>query len=163
MKSFAGSKRMFVAGTLVIALSATAFFMVGGSDAKSADKPKQTPSITVSAISPRETTFDRAAAATGTVNPRDELLIGSDAAGVRVLGVFVDVGSVVHKGQLLAQADDSQLRAQLAQQDAQVKQAQAELAQATLNFERAETLKGSGVYSTETHQTRKTSVDSAKA
>ena len=152
-----------IAGTLVIALSATAFFMAGGSDAKSADKPKQTPSITVSAISPQQTTFDRAAAATGTVNPRDELLIGSDASGVRVLGVFVDVGSVVHKGQLLAQADDSQLRAQLAQQDAQSKQAQAELAQAQLNYERAEKLKDSGVYSVETHQTRKTAVDSAKA
>src|ERR1700741_3920588 len=86
-------------------------------------------SVTVAVVTPAPTTFARNLAATGTVRARDELVIGSDASGVRLLEVLVDVGSVVQRGQLLARGDDSTLQAQLAQQDAQIRQAQAELTQ----------------------------------
>jgi RND family efflux transporter MFP subunit len=127
------------------------------------DGARAVPSMTVRVLSPEQTVFDRAIAATGTVNARDELVIGSDAAGVRLMEVLVDVGSLVQKGQLLARGDDAQLLAQLAQQVAQVKQAQAEHVQAEANLERAENLKDSGVYSTETVQTRRTAAASAAA
>ena len=55
------------------------------------------------------------------------------------------------KGELLARGDDAQLQAQLAQQLAQVKQAQAEHAQALANLERAERL--TEFFSVETVQT----------
>src|SRR5262250_2230859 len=90
-------------------------------------------SITVDVVIPAATTFARNLAATGTVRARDELVIGSDASGVRLLEVLVDVGSTVQRGQLLARADDATLQAQLAQQDAAIKQAQAELTQARSN------------------------------
>jgi RND family efflux transporter MFP subunit len=95
--------------------------------------------------------------------PRDELIIGSDASGMRLVEVLAEVGSVVRKGQLLARADDAQLQAQLAQQKTLVKQTEVELAQARANSERAEKLNDSGIYSTETYQARKTSADAAAA
>ncbi|MGH8732732.1 MAG: efflux RND transporter periplasmic adaptor subunit, partial [Burkholderiales bacterium] len=106
-------------------------------------------------------TFSRVIGATGSVNARDELLIGSDASGVRLVDVLVDVGSSVSKGQLLARADDAQLQAQLAQHVAMVKQAQAEHAQAQANLERAERL--TGFFSVETVQTRRTAAATAAA
>src|SRR5262249_8512432 len=114
-------------------------------------------------VEPEPVTFARGVAATGTVSPRDELLIGSDASGVRLLEVLVDTGSVVRKGELLARADDTQLQAQLAQQEALVKSAQVDLAQAQANLDRAEELKDSGVYSVEQIQTRRPSAAAAAA
>jgi HlyD family secretion protein len=80
---------------------------------------------------------------------------------VRLTEVLVDVGASVQKGQLLARADDSQLRTQLAQQVAMVKQAQADNAQALANLERAERL--DGFFSVETIQTRRTAAATAAA
>jgi RND family efflux transporter MFP subunit len=119
--------------------------------------------MTVNVISPTPMTFDRAIAATGTVTARDELIIGSDAAGVRLVEVLVDVGSFVQKGQLLARGDDAQLRAQLAQQDALVKQARIELSLAQGNLERAEQLQKAGFYSTEAVHTRQSAAATAAA
>jgi HlyD family secretion protein len=118
-------------------------------------------STTVGLADVEMTNFSRVIAATGTVNARDELVIGSDASGVRLLEVLVDVGSTVKKGQLLARADDSQLQAQHAQQAASVKQMRAEHAQALANQERAERLVG--FFSEETIQTRHTAAATAAA
>jgi RND family efflux transporter MFP subunit len=158
------SRRTCAIGAGVIALSAAAFMFTGTESSAAHDqKPAKMASITVDVVAPVQSTFDRAIGATGTVTARDELIIGSDASGVRLTEVLVEVGSVVAKGQLLARADDAQLRAQLAQQDALVKQAEIELTQAKSNFERAERLKDSGVYSVETAETRKTSALAARA
>src|SRR6185295_12289829 len=152
----------------VLVLSIAAIVSAGAGVALYSSRPSaaQRPaapvaSITVEAISPEIHTFSRTVAATGTITARDELVIGSDASGVRLLEVLVDVGSPVRKGQLLARADDAQLRAQLAQQAAQVKQAQAENAQAIANLERAERL--TDFFSVETVQTRRTSAATASA
>lgn len=126
-----------------------------------AQKAAPVASITVAAITPEIVTFSRVIAATGTVNARDEMVIGSDASGVRLLEVLVDVGSEVKKGQLLARADDAQLQAQLAQQLAQLKNAQAEQAQAQANRERAERL--TDFFSVETVQTKRTAAATAAA
>jgi HlyD family secretion protein len=123
--------------------------------------PGPVPSLTVGVVLPESATFARTIAATGTVSARDELLIGSDAAGARLVEVLVDVGSPVKKGQLLASADDRQLQAQLAQQRATLRQAQAEAAQAQANLERAERL--TDFYSVEAVQTRRTSAATAQA
>jgi RND family efflux transporter MFP subunit len=63
----------------------------------------------------------------------------------------------------LARGDDSLLRAELAQRDAAIRQAQAELAQAQDNLDRAERVKDSGVYSAEQLQTRRHNTMAAQA
>jgi HlyD family secretion protein len=115
----------------------------------------QSTGVTVSLVAPQAMNFARAIPATGTVAARDELIIGSDAAGVRLTEVLVEVGAVVQRGQLLARGDDALLRAELAQREASTRQAQAELLQAQDNLDRAERVKDSGVYSAEALQTRR--------
>lgn len=120
-------------------------------------------SLTVETVSPRQVTMARTVAASGSVQARDELLVGSDANGVRLLEVLVDVGSVVKRGQLLARGDDAQLLAQAAQYNAAIAQARAELALAEANLERAESVRDAGVYSTEAVQTRRAAAAAAGA
>lgn len=151
-------------GALALGISAIALFGSARSSQGAAPKaPSASASLTVGVVVPLPAAFARSIAASGTVAARDELLIGSDASGVRLLEVLVDVGSTVKKGQLLARADDAQLRAQLAQQEAQVKQAQAELLLAEANLERAERIKDSGVYSAEAVHTRRTTAQANRA
>jgi RND family efflux transporter MFP subunit len=127
------------------------------------NKAARTAGVTVSLIVPVSAQFARGLSATGTIAPRDELVIGSDAAGVRLTEVLVEVGAVVQRGQLLARGDDSLLRAELAQREAGIRQAQAELAQAQDNLDRAERVKDSGVYSAEQLQTRRHNALAAQA
>jgi RND family efflux transporter MFP subunit len=155
-------KRILYAAIAAIGVGASVFVFAKKNHAE-AKAPSQVASITVNLVSPSATRFARVIAATGSISARDELIVGSDATGVRLMEVLVDVGSVVQKGQLLARGDDAQLLAQLAQQQALVKQAEAEAAQAEANLERAEKLKDSGVYSVETVQTRQTAAASARA
>lgn len=119
--------------------------------------------LTVQVTSPRQVTLARTLTAGGSIAARDELLLASDAPGVRLVQVTVDIGAVVRRGQLLALGDDAQLQAQLAQQEAQIRDKRAELAQAEANLDRAERIKDSGVYSAEAVQTRRTAVESAAA
>jgi RND family efflux transporter MFP subunit len=144
-----------------IVATAGAFALYSGKPSAAQKPAAPVASVTVGVTTPEITTFSRVVAATGTVSARDELVIGSDASGVRLFEVLVDVGSVVRKGQLLARADDSQLRAQHAQQAAMVKQAQAENEQAQANRERAERL--TDFFSVEIVQTRRTSAATAAA
>jgi RND family efflux transporter MFP subunit len=144
-----------------IVSTAAAFALYSGKPAAAPKPAAPVASITVAVITPEIVSFSRVIAATGTVNARDELVIGSDASGVRLLEVLVDIGSSVQKGQLLARADDAQLLAQLAQQVAQVKNAQAEDAQARANLERAERL--TDFFSVEQVQTRRTAAATAAA
>ena len=162
-----GSRRALAVPLVALVIGAGAFAFYGNADSRSAPGPRPVAataaSVTVDVVAPLASKFTRSIAATGSVAARDELVIGSDAAGVRLLEVTVDVGSTVTKGQLLARGDDATLRAQLAQMNAQIKQAQAELAQAESNVERSERIRDSGVYSVETLQTRQTSAASARA
>lgn len=165
-------RRVAMAATLVAAGAVVVALVVTGQPADAAATAAASAAnmgalpasaLTVDVIAPRPVTMARTLAASGSVNARDELLIGSDASGVRLLEVAVDVGAAVKRGQLLARGDDMQLRAQIAQQDAQIRQARAELMQAEANLERAERIKDSGVYSVEAVQTRRTSAESAAA
>jgi HlyD family secretion protein len=159
MKLNIRTKRVVVAVAGALVLMGAASLIGRNPSAKTAPAP--VPSITVTVLSPKNEGFMRTVSATGTVNARDELLIGSDASGLRLMEVLVDVGSTVRKGQLLARADDAQLRTQLAQQVAQIKNAEAEHAQALANLERAERL--ADYYSVETVQTRRTAAATAAA
>jgi len=148
-------------GLAVIGVTTMVFGrQIAGSEADAA--PQATPSVqadttgvTVGLVAPLSMPFARSIAATGTVMARDELIIGSDASGVRLTDVLVEVGAQVQRGQLLARADDALLRAELAQREAAVRQAQAELAQAQDYLERAERVVDAGVYSAEVLQTRR--------
>jgi HlyD family secretion protein len=99
----------------------------------------------------------------GLLTPREEAAVTSELGGYRVLKVFVDQGDWVKEGQPLAQLDDTLLRSQIAQQ-------QANLTQQVLAAERAESqaknvagLDNQGVLSQEDIDTRRYQGKSARA
>jgi HlyD family secretion protein len=169
MKAFAVRKKL--KGHLLPALSvgaclgaaALVVMAVAAHEAAAVQPVVAAPNVTVEVVTPVRATFARTLAAGGSIRPRDELIVGSDAAGVRLLEVLVDVGSHVEKGQLLARADDAQLQAQLAQQRALIERAEAERELARANLDRAEALEASGVYSLEVLQTRRAAAETADA
>ena len=82
-------------------VSGVSVFALYSGEPKAAQKPAgPVPSVTVGLLAPEAINFAKTIAATGSVHARDELIIGSDASGVRLLEVLVDVGSSVRKGQL---------------------------------------------------------------
>ena len=91
--------------------------------------------LTVVAESPHYGSISLNVTATGTVQPVDTVAVGTQVSGT-IQKIFVDFNSVVKKGQLLAQLDQSLLNAQVQQFAANVQQAQSNLIYLDENFKR---------------------------
>jgi RND family efflux transporter MFP subunit len=106
--------------------------------------PKERAALTVSAVSPHMETLVQRIQASGSVAPWQEAVVGSEIGGLKLSEVLVNVGDVVKKGQVLARFSDETVRNDLAQQEASLKEAEAMLAQANVNIQRARALEPSG-------------------
>ena len=93
--------------------------------------------------------LEQSLAANGVLAPIETISITSDFPGVPVRQVLVDAGQVAHAGEVLIRLDDSMLRAQIAQQQAAVRQQSIQLAQARQESHRAAKLKGQMVIADE--------------
>lgn len=74
----------------------------------------------------------------GTLVAREEILVGPEVEGLRVIEVLADEGDRVRKGQVLARLVSDTLEAQLAANEAQLARAAAAIAQAKSNIASAE-------------------------
>lgn len=75
---------------------------------------------------------------TGSLVPRDEILVTPEIEGYRVTEVLVEEGMRVERGQILARLSRDLIDQQIAQQDALVSKASATVPQAQSNIEQAE-------------------------
>ncbi len=66
----------------------------------------------------------------GTLVPREEILVAAEVDGLSIFEVKAEEGDWVEKGQLLARLNKATLEAQVAQNDAQIARAEAAIAQA---------------------------------
>lgn len=96
------------------------------SDANTADAPA--PAITV--VRAEVATLADSVLVTGTLVPREEILVSPEVEGLRILELKVDVGDRVAKGDVLAVLERTQLETQLAQANAAIARADAAVAQA---------------------------------
>ena len=78
--------------------------------------------------------------ATGVVQAWQQSIISAKVSGYDITGVYVNVGDVVHKGQILAKLNIDQLNTQLQEQVANVAQAQANLVKAQTEESQAQSL-----------------------
>lgn len=101
--------------------------------------------------------------ASGEVAAWQEASIGTEVGGLRLDEVLVNVGDTVRKGQLLARYNEDLLRADLARFDAMLAEAEARELQARGDVERAERMKGSGVFSQQALQGLHTQAAAAAA
>ncbi|WP_195812350.1 efflux RND transporter periplasmic adaptor subunit [Xylophilus rhododendri] len=132
--------------------------------------PAPRPALTVSTALPQKSSLPIALTANGSVAAWQEAVIGSQAAGLRLTDVKVNVGDNVRAGQVLATFADDTPRADLAQSKASLLEAEANAADAKANAERARTLDKSGALSSSqiaqymtTEQTARARVEAAKA
>lgn len=118
------------------------------SSAASNEKITRT-ALTVTTISPRMMTWDKALIATGNITPWQEAFISTEANGVSVIHIHADVGDIVRKGQLLAELQNDILSAELAQVEAELAQAIAQHEEAQADATRAQKLRQTSALSTQ--------------
>lgn len=182
-------KRKLIATTVIAAVAGVGLYASGllpldGNPAPAAlkidaRKPKvaalPAPAVTVTKVAVAD--FNETVAVSGTLVPREEILVATEVEGLRVIELMVDEGDRVKKGQVLARLVSESLDAQLAQNDANlarntaalaqarsaIVQAEARVVEARNAFERAVPLKNSGYLSGSTYDTRESAARTADA
>jgi RND family efflux transporter MFP subunit len=120
------------------AAAAALFFAATGClSAQEQPPPSQiAPAVTVTRAAERE--IVERAIVTGTLIPRDEILVSAELDGLRITDVLVEEGDEVAKGQVLARLSRDLLEAQLAQNEASIARSQAAISQTESNIIQAE-------------------------
>jgi len=140
-----------------------------------AAKPTAAPAITVSKVATND--FVETAVVSGSLIPREEILVSPEIEGLRVLQLLADEGDHVKKGDVLARLVSEQIDAQIAQNQAnlarsvaaiaqaesQIAQAEAQAKEAAAQLERAEPLKKSGYLSGATYDQRESAARTTAA
>ncbi len=115
---------------------------------RAADAPAQPkPALTVSVVGVQAQRLPLNLSANGSISAWQEASVGTEANGLRLAEVRVNVGDRVSAGQVLARFADEPVQADLAQVRAALSEAQATLAEAQANAERARSLQASGALS----------------
>lgn len=140
-----------------------------------AAKPTAAPAVTVSKVTTND--FVETAVVSGSLIPREEILVSPEIEGLRVLQLLADEGDRVKKGDILARLVSEQIDAQIAQNQAnlarsvaaiaqaesQIAQAEAQAKEAAAQLERAEPLKKSGYLSGATYDQRESAARTTAA
>ncbi|MFT3663817.1 efflux RND transporter periplasmic adaptor subunit [Piscinibacter sp.] len=143
----ASHRLLFAAAPLAVALAALAItVVVHAADAPAAAAPAK-PALTVTVTSPQPASVPLKIAANGNIAAWQEASIGTEANGLRLAEVRVNVGDVVKRGQALATFAPDTIAAELAQTRAAVAEAEATLAEAGANAQRARELQATGALS----------------
>ncbi len=126
--------------------------------------------LSVQVVRPQSGQWPTTVTAHGAIAPWQEAIIGAELSGLRLSAVNANVGDRVSKGQVLATLQSDAVQADLNTARASLLEAEALLAEARSNADRARSLQGSGALSNQdtqraltSEQTSKARVDSAKA
>ncbi len=106
--------------------------------AQADEQPAEAPPPATSVIKVAPADFVETVLVTGTLVPREEILVAPEVEGLRVLDVLVDEGDRVEEGQVLARLVHATLDAQLAQNAALIAKADASIAQAKSTITQAD-------------------------
>jgi RND family efflux transporter MFP subunit len=119
------------------------------SSASAASKVASTskPALTVTATQVGSGQMATRLTANGSIAAWQEANIGSESNGLRIAEIYVNVGDVVKKGQLLASFASESVQADLAQAKAALAEAEATASEAVTNADRARGLQASGAIS----------------
>ncbi|MFV0298673.1 MAG: efflux RND transporter periplasmic adaptor subunit [Hyphomicrobiaceae bacterium] len=103
---------------------------LGHAGKEGTDKSDAAPPPAVSVVRASSGHFQETVLVTGSLVPREEILVGPEIDGLRVVEVLADEGDRVTKGQVLARLVSDTLDAQLAQNAAALAKTEAAIAQA---------------------------------
>jgi HlyD family secretion protein len=142
-------RRSLLAGAAGIAVATGATLLAlhaRAGDDKKAPAPAK-PALSVVVVQPQRATLALAARANGNIAAWQEASIGTEANGLRLATVLVNVGDVVKRGQTLATFSPESMQVDLLQMRAAVAEAEATLADASANAQRAKSLESTGALS----------------
>jgi len=139
-------RRILALVTVVLALAAAVLARQRAAAAPAAEAAPIAV-LTVDTVQPQRLEWPLATGASGGIHAWQTASISSESAGLRIEELLADVGSVVHKGQVLARLASDSVAADLRSQEANVAQARGKLAQAEAEAERARRLKDNGTLS----------------
>jgi HlyD family secretion protein len=160
-------RMLIIAAIVAVAAVAIAFMMFSGGKDKAAETANagqsggQVPTVTV--VVPGRSQVARTVTASGALAARRDQPVGIAGQGGRVTRVFVDAGTWVGTGQVLATIDRSVQSQQAAQLAAQIEAARANAALAQSNYERAVSLLGRGFVSKAEIDAKRATRDAANA
>jgi RND family efflux transporter MFP subunit len=132
---------------VLLGLAGAAALHVHAADDKAAVAAPTKPALTVNVTRPRTSTLPLRVTANGNIAAWQEASIGTESNGLRLAEVRVNVGDVVKRGQVLATFAPDTLQADVAQTRAAVAEAEATLADAAANAQRARSLQATGALS----------------
>lgn len=129
-------KRHIITGTIIIVVLASC--IIGVTNSKKVHY--QTKPI-------KRCTITEVVEASGTINPVNTVSVGSTVSGL-IKEIYVDYNDVVKKGQILAQIDPANFEATVQQNQAQINNAQANVAklQAVADFDRQQYIRYKNLY-----------------
>jgi HlyD family secretion protein len=105
------------------------------------------PALTITTTTPSVAEWPETLSANGNVAAWQEALIGAEVGGLRLIEVRANVGETVHQGQVLAIFSSVTVKADVAQSLAAVAEAEAMLAEAKANADRARHAEAPGAMS----------------
>ena len=143
------TKRLWLlAATAALVLCGAAVTLaVHAADDKPAPAAAAKPALTVTLVQAQKTDISTALSANGNVAAWQDAIVGAESNGMRLAEVRVNVGDAVRRGQVLATFAPDVVQADLAQSKAAVAEAEATLAEAGANAQRARDLQASGALS----------------
>lgn len=157
--------------TLTLAVVA-ALALAGGGwlllPAKQADAASPAPSadraaLTVNVVQPQQQRWPQNLQLNGALAAWQEATISAETGGLRITALHADVGSVVKRGQLLAELFSAGVAAELRQAEAALAEARVMLAGARSDLARAQAVKDSGALSAQKSEQYALAVDTAVA
>lgn len=141
------SSRKFLLWSVIAVLLAGAAWLVWSRQQGTQPQQAVKPALTVNTALPAQTQLPIRLAANGNIMAWQEAIIGSEANGLRLTEVRVNVGDQVRAGQVLATFAAESISADVAQASASLSEAQANAAEASANAKRARTLESTGALS----------------
>ena len=152
MNIFQSSRRPLPYAIFLVAACAGIYWATAifSSQTRAADDKKAAvakPALTVSTVQPMMRELPIRLPANGSITAWQEAIIGSEANGLRLVDVKVNVGDKVTKGQVLATFATEQVSAEVAQAQASFAEVQANALDAAVNADKARTLQASGALS----------------
>jgi len=163
-------RNLIVAAVAIVAILLAAYFAFGRSSAGTQAAPGagggrsaggQIPTVTV--IVPGRSDVARTVTASGALAARRDQPVGVSGEGGRVAQVYVDAGSWVRQGQVLASIDRAVQGQEAAQLAAQIQVARADAALAQNELERSQALVGRGFVSKADLDRKRAARDAAAA
>jgi RND family efflux transporter MFP subunit len=175
--SFFSRSRRWVWAAVLLLVAVAIWAMVRGADSPAESGSGQAASgqaaaspasgaksaLTVVAITPQWVEWPEQLVANGNVLAWQEAVISAEISNLRLTDVLVNVGDQVKKGQVLARISSDTVDAALSESRADVAEAEATLADARANAERARELQRTGFISTQNSNQSVTAEKTARA